>query len=317
MSRVRVRLVALLTFRVAALALLLMLACETYPFLRAPWSTAAAQEPPPTPGSVAIPPGTCTYDRLNKLVQSVAHPPTGSGQASPELLRALLDSLSTCYTDLKVADRATCDQQAVQRVNLSISAALLTGQPFAEAQVDALLAMVGTCYVDAPAVTRPTGSGGANGGGNGGGGGGGGGGNGGGAGSGGGSTQTDGPGDPYLGPYRAVKVMNMGGESLDGAVCALGQPFTVHLDTPRISFNIHFAPAGAAQGGWTYAYGFPSLGETHNATGSYEISASAPDGTRRLTIDGRDRVVFNGFDGPIPMHYVIGLMPAAEPICGR
>jgi len=139
---------------------------------------------------------------------------------------------------------------------------------------------------------------------------------GGGQGSGGGSTQPGGPTEEYLGPYHAVKVMNLGGETLDGTVCAINQPFVVSMATPKITFDIQFVPTDKTQGTWTYAYNFADLGETHNASGSYTISVPAGDGTRSLTIDGSDHVVFHGFDGSIPMHYVIGLSPSAEATCG-
>ncbi len=54
----------------------------------------------------------------------------------------------------------------------------------------------------------------------------------------------------------------MGGETLDGTVCAINQPFVVTMVTPRITFDIQFAPLDKTQGGWTYAYGFADLGET-------------------------------------------------------
>jgi hypothetical protein len=158
-----------------------------------------------------------------------------------------------------------------------------------------------------------SGNGGGAGGGAGGGGGGGGGAGAGGAGSG--SPGSEGGPGP-VGPYHVVKVMNMGGETVDGIVCSSVRPFVIQMHTDRIDFNIAFSPTDATHGNWSYAYGWPDLGETHNATGVYQISPPKPDGTRSLTVDGKDQVVFTGFNGPMPMHYVFGLAPMAEPFCG-
>ena len=109
--------------------------------------------------------------------------------------------------------------------------------------------------------------------------------------------------------------MNLGGETLDGLVCAINRPFSVHMDTPRISFDVGFMPVDKTEGNWSYAYNFPDLGETHDAKGSYTISAPAPDNTRNLKISGSDHVVFNGFDGPFPMNYTMQLQPVSGPAC--
>jgi hypothetical protein len=112
-----------------------------------------------------------------------------------------------------------------------------------------------------------------------------------------------------LGPYRIVKVMNRGGEMVDGVVCAIDRPFVVHMQTRPATFDIKFEPADKARGMWTYAYDIPRAGESHKASGEFTMSAPAADGSRSLTIDGKDFVTFKGFAGPMPMQYVFGLAP--------
>lgn len=131
----------------------------------------------------------------------------------------------------------------------------------------------------------------------------------GGGGAGGGGAQRDADGGA-IGPYRVVKVMDLGGETVDGIACTLAEPFVVHMHTRKVDFDIKFEPMGTPHGAWTYAYLLPSGPETHDAAGEYEVGAPAADGTRSLTIDGKDHVVFHGFNGPMPMHYVMQLAPA-------
>jgi len=120
-----------------------------------------------------------------------------------------------------------------------------------------------------------------------------------------------------LGPYRVVKVMNAGGEEISGLVCAIDRPFSVHMVTPKITFDIAFVPEDRTHGTYTYAYSFPSLGETHEATGAHTITPARADGTRSLSINGRDHVQFRGFNGQMPMVYTMGLEPLSSPTpCG-
>jgi hypothetical protein len=134
-----------------------------------------------------------------------------------------------------------------------------------------------------------------------------------GGGAGGGESEDSGP----IGPYTVVKVMDVGGATPSGFVCSIERPFTVHMDTPKVSFNIGFAPAGKTRGTWTYAYSIPSAGESHDAIGSHTITPAGADGTRSLSINGKDHVVFHGFDGPMPMSYTMKLVPVTGPSpCG-
>jgi hypothetical protein len=112
-----------------------------------------------------------------------------------------------------------------------------------------------------------------------------------------------------VGPYHVVKVKNLGGEMVDGVVCAIDGPFVVHMQTRPATFDIKFEPADKARGMWTYAYDIPRAGESHKASGEYTMSPPAADGSRSLSIDGKDFVTFKGFAGPMPMQYVFGLSP--------
>src|SRR6516162_9492061 len=47
---------------------------------------------------------------------------------------------------------------------------------------------------------------------------------------------------------------NLGGEMVDGVVCAIDRPFVVHMQTRPATFDIKFEPADEARGMWTYAY---------------------------------------------------------------
>jgi hypothetical protein len=165
------------------------------------------------------------------------------------------------------------------------------------------------------------------GGGGGDGGGGGGGGDNGGGGAGGGGGGNGGSGDqatpqptavptqPSGPPYVVRKTENLGGETLTGIVCDTSRPFSVIVATPTVTFTEAFAPAGPASGSLSYAYAFPDLGESHDATGSYTISGPGPDNVLHLALTGHDHVVFNGFDGQVPVNYRFDLVPTALSDC--
>jgi len=138
-----------------------------------------------------------------------------------------------------------------------------------------------------------------------------------GAGGGGGGGSGGAAAHETLGPYHIVKVMNLGGEMVDGVVCGIDRPFVVHMQTRPATFDIKFEPDDKAHGMWTYTYDIPRAGESHKANGEYTMSPPAADGSRSLTIDGKDFVTFKGFAGPMPMHYVFGLMQiAGDSGCG-
>ncbi len=112
--------------------------------------------------------------------------------------------------------------------------------------------------------------------------------------------------------YEVVKVMDMGGETLSGTICALDQPFEVTMDTPRIAFTISFTPANTTNGSFEFAYDFPDLGESDSGGGTYVISNPAGDGSRTVTMNGTITTTFNGGGGTIPLHYEMGLSPSSS-----
>lgn len=146
----------------------------------------------------------------------------------------------------------------------------------------------------------------------GGGGAGGGGGTGGGAGSG---APTPPPsGGPNLGgPYVIDQAVTDGHAT--ATVCSLTAPFGIQIASPKVTFTMLLTPAAADHGTLAYSYAFPSLGESHDATGSYTVGAPVHDGTRRLQVSVRDHVVFNGFDGTIPIPQTMTLKPAGASLC--
>ena len=316
MFHVRIRPIALHFFRVTAFCLLLVLIAGNPSFTHTPPTQVAAQGPTGTPNPLGIQQGECTRDLFDSLMQAAIQSWIDTGQLSQDMLNSLLYGMTNCYASLDVAEVPNCDQQAAQQQILFILNSLSTQHALTSDEYQSLLQVLNTCYGSGPNVDALTisGAGGGGAGSSGGDGGGSSGPGGGGQGSGG-SSQPGGPTEDYLGPYHVVKVMNLGGETLDGTVCAINQLFVVSMVTPGVAFDIQFAPIDKTQGTWTYAYNFPDLGESHEASGSYTISVPAGDSTRSLTIDGSDHVVFNGFDGSFPMHYVMQLSPAVDVPC--
>ena len=144
--------------------------------------------------------------------------------------------------------------------------------------------------------------------------------------NGGGGSGSDNPGNPPLaetpeptpgtsGPYIVKQTESLGGETISGQVCNVNDPFTVNNVSPKITFNMDFAPESADHGTLAYAYSFPSLGESHDATGTYTLRQADADGTLLLSMSVSDHVVFNGFDGIIPTHYQFDLVPSMSTSC--
>jgi hypothetical protein len=129
------------------------------------------------------------------------------------------------------------------------------------------------------------------------------------------TTASPSPTPPGQGPYIVKQTENQGGETVSGTVCDTRRPFVVHVVSPGVTFDWPFAPSGDSAGAWSYAYTFPSLGESHDASGTYTISPSDEDGTRQVATTGRDHVVFNGFDGMIPRNYSFDLVQSATTSC--
>jgi len=117
------------------------------------------------------------------------------------------------------------------------------------------------------------------------------------------------------GPYVVKQIVTLGDETIAGEVCSTAVAFGVNVTTPKITFTISFAPETVEGGKWSESYSFPSLGETHDANGSYTLSPAGPDGTLLLTMKGSDHVVFNGFDGNLPLNYQFDLVPSSQTSC--
>jgi hypothetical protein len=116
-------------------------------------------------------------------------------------------------------------------------------------------------------------------------------------------------------PYVVQQIETLGGESISGVVCNTSRSFSVLSATPHVTFSINFAPLNLQQGNVSYAYSIPSAGESHNASGTYKISALDKSGTLQLSMTVSDHVVFKGFDGNIPNRYKFNLVPTENVSC--
>ena len=122
------------------------------------------------------------------------------------------------------------------------------------------------------------------------------------------------PDTPYFGAYTVKQIQTLGGESINGLVCDIRQPFVVNAATSKAAWVFLFAPTGnGGTGNVSYTYSIPSAGESHDATGTYTVTDSDQSGTRHVELTVSDHVVFKGFDGNIPVRYKFDLVPA--PTC--
>jgi hypothetical protein len=117
------------------------------------------------------------------------------------------------------------------------------------------------------------------------------------------------------GPYAVKQVETLGGETISGTVCSTASPFSVAARTSKVAWTFGFVPRNATAGSVSYAYSIPSAGESHQATGTYTVSAPATDGTLHVSLQVSDHVVFKGFDGKIPVAYKFDLAPAGGSAC--
>ena len=117
------------------------------------------------------------------------------------------------------------------------------------------------------------------------------------------------------GPYAVKQVASLGGESISGTVCSTAKPFSVAARTSKAAWTFGFVPRDATAGSVSYAYSIPSAGESHQATGTYTVSAPATDGTLHVSLKVSDHVVFKGFDGNIPVTYKFDLVPGGGSGC--
>ncbi|MEO8394400.1 MAG: SH3 domain-containing protein [Chloroflexota bacterium] len=117
-----------------------------------------------------------------------------------------------------------------------------------------------------------------------------------------------------VGPYSATKIMNLGGETVSGSICAVDQPFIVTIAPQGISFDMQFAPNDAAAGTYSYSYSGTGDGEKDTGSGTYSISDVASDGSRTLTFDGTQFSTFTSGSTSFNLHYSFGLTPTGS--CG-
>lgn len=129
-------------------------------------------------------------------------------------------------------------------------------------------------------------------------------------------TPTITPGGPYL----VKQTMTRGDETLvspAGGICT-NSIWRVPVNTSTIQFLMVFDPHGVYPGingnTFGYYYTFPSLGESHHAEGSYTLT-SKPGGSVTVSISAQDHVVFNGFDGNVPLSYQFDLVPMGSGNC--
>ena len=117
---------------------------------------------------------------------------------------------------------------------------------------------------------------------------------------------------PDFGAYTVKQIETLGGESINGLVCDIRQPFVVNAATSKVAWVFLFTPTGdGGTGNVSYTYSIPSAGESHDATGNYTVTDSDQSGTRHVNLTVSDHVVFKGFDGNIPAHYKFDLVPAS------
>jgi hypothetical protein len=116
-------------------------------------------------------------------------------------------------------------------------------------------------------------------------------------------------------PYKVKQTTHLGDETLSGSVCDTARLFQVTVATSRVTFAMPFTPTDGVHGTIAYTYAWSDLGESHDATGTYQISIPDSRGVLHVAVDIRDHVVFNGFDGTIPLPYKFDLVPADVPAC--
>jgi hypothetical protein len=150
-----------------------------------------------------------------------------------------------------------------------------------------------------------------------------------GGGGGGGSAGPAGPGSPgtpppqpgpagkLQGPYVVKQTQSLHRESISGSACDEAQPFDVHFVTRPATFDTRFAPAATPgqPGKWSYAYGIPRAGESHAAQGTYTLQADLAARALHVTMTGSDRVIFNGFNGDMPIDYQFDLVATPGAPC--
>jgi hypothetical protein len=105
------------------------------------------------------------------------------------------------------------------------------------------------------------------------------------------------------GPYAIKQTRRIGGEALSGHVCTLNSDFAVTFETPPVTFQLKLKPqpvtarasaAVAMHGTWSYAYLLARAGESHDASGEYDVIEDLAARRLHLEMHGTDHVVFKG-----------------------
>ena len=116
----------------------------------------------------------------------------------------------------------------------------------------------------------------------------------------------------------------IGREVLSGRVCALGAEFQVTFETPPVTFQLKLKPQPAStrspqsapqHGTWSYDYLLARAGESHDASGEYDIVEDLAARRLHLAMRGSDHVVFKGHDGMHPIDYGFDLVPTPGTAC--
>jgi len=126
------------------------------------------------------------------------------------------------------------------------------------------------------------------------------------------------------GPYAIKQTRRIGGEALSGQVCTLNSDFAVTFETPPVTFQLKLKPqpvtarasaAVAMHGTWSYAYLLARAGESHDASGEYDVIEDLAARRLHLEMHGTDHVVFKGHDGLNKIDYAFDLVPTPDQPC--
>jgi hypothetical protein len=131
-------------------------------------------------------------------------------------------------------------------------------------------------------------------------------------------------GPDLQGPYQVKQLETLGREKIKGGVCSLADEFDVTFETPPATFKMHLKPDLVAtrrltsvplHGTLAYQYSIPRAGETHDATGVYDLTPDPGAHRIHVAIEARDHVRFKGFDGVPVTRYKFDLQPDPAAAC--
>jgi hypothetical protein len=131
-------------------------------------------------------------------------------------------------------------------------------------------------------------------------------------------------GPDLQGPYDVRQVETLGREKIKGRVCGLADDFDIDFETPPANFRMHFKPdlvaarslkAVPLHGTLAYQYSIPRAGETHDATGKYDLAMEPAAHRIHVAIEVNDHVRFKGYDGVPVTRYKFDLEPTPGGPC--